>query len=88
MAFCQRNSPTSFNGWFALQELKGDVWSFNEKAFVFCNGDLVGGPTDFFKWAEQEFNYENFRPAPLYETLAEEAYKNFMNSKKVRARAK
>ena len=36
---------------------------------------LIGGPEAFMNWAQQEHNYENFRPMPLYETLAEQAYK-------------
>ena len=58
---------------------------FSDKAMVFCNEEFIGGPGEFLKWAEQEHNYENFRPKPLYETLAEEAYKNHLNSNKVKA---
>ena len=58
---------------------------FSDKTMVFCNEEFIGGPGEFLKWAEQEHNYENFRPKPLYETLAEEAYKNHLNSNKVKA---
>ena len=63
-----------------IQELKGETWVFNEKAIVFLDNRLIGGPSDLLTWAETEHNYQNFRPTPLYETLAEEAYKNFLNS--------
>ena len=69
---------------FVFQELRGETWVFSEAAIVTVNGVLIGGPTDFLKWAEQEQNYENFRPMALYETLAEEAYKEHLNSQKVR----
>ena len=56
---------------------------FKDKAIIFINNKLVGGPNTFLKIAEQEHNYENFRPLPLYETLAEESYKEHLNSKNV-----
>ena len=60
---------------------------FREKAIAFLNGELVGGPDDLIGWAEQEHQYQDFRPEPLYLTLVEEAYKNHLNGKKVRPSA-
>ncbi len=56
---------------------------FSDKAIIFVNGEFLGGPSEFLKWAEQEYNYENFRPSALYQTLAEEAYKNHLNTQQV-----
>ena len=65
------------------KELQGDTWVFEDKAITFVNGYLVGGPHDFIKWAQETHNWEDFRPMPLYETLAEEAYKTYISSQKV-----
>merc|ERR1711976_604531 len=62
------------------KELGGEMWVFKDKAVAFVNSQLIGGPEDFLDWAEKEHNYENFRPLPLYHTLAEEAYKGYLNS--------
>ena len=35
---------------------------------------------EFIQWAESNHNYEMFRPMPLYQTLAEQQYKDHMNS--------
>ena len=59
------------------------MWVFKDKAVAFVNNQLIGGPEDFLRWAEHEHNYENFRPLPLYHTLAEEAYKGYLNSTNV-----
>ena len=59
------------------------MWVFTEKAIVFANDKLIGSPDLFLKLAEDEHNYINFRPIPLYITLADEAYKNYLNSTKV-----
>ena len=66
-----------------FQELRGETWVFDDKTITFLDGELVGSTNEFLKWAEQDQNYENFRPIPLYETLAEEAYANYLNSNKV-----
>ncbi|KAL3882633.1 hypothetical protein ACJMK2_028957 [Sinanodonta woodiana] len=64
------------------KELRGETWAFNEKAICFANGKLIGGPDDFVSWAQENYNYEEYRPDALYETLREEAYKSHLNSKK------
>ncbi|XP_062596471.1 uncharacterized protein LOC134257913 [Saccostrea cucullata] len=63
--------------------LRGETWTFEEKAICFSNGMLIGGggPDDFVIWAEDNFNFEEFRPLPLYETLMEEAYLTHLSSK-------
>lgn len=65
------------------QELGGDMWVFKDKAVIFMNDHLIGGPEDLMVWAEDRFNYKNFRPLPLYETLAEACYKKYLNSTNV-----
>ncbi|XP_052810972.1 probable inactive peptidyl-prolyl cis-trans isomerase-like 6 [Mya arenaria] len=63
------------------KELRGDTWTFKDKAIAFQNGKLVGGPEDFIQWAVENFNYEEYRPKPLLQTLTEEAYKTALNDK-------
>ncbi|CAL1546855.1 unnamed protein product [Lymnaea stagnalis] len=62
------------------KELRGEAWGFSDKAIAFVNGALIGGPDDFISWAEDNHNYEEYRPEPLYFTLTEEAYKKKLNS--------
>ena len=64
------------------KELTGETWVFTDKTITFIDGEFVGGCTDFIQWAECEHDYDNFRPIPLYETLAEEAYVRHLNSKR------
>lgn len=64
------------------KELTGETWVFTDKTITFVNGELVGSSNDLIAWAEKEQNYDNFRPIPLYETLAEEAYVYHLNGKK------
>jgi peptidyl-prolyl cis-trans isomerase-like 6 len=64
------------------KELRDEMWVFDDKAMAFANDALIGSPQVFLRWAEQEHNYENFRPLPLYITLAEEAYNTHLASKK------
>lgn len=45
------------------------------------NDGLLGGPEDLFKWASENYRHEDFRPAALYQTLTEEAYKNCLNQR-------
>jgi len=61
--------------------LRGEAWAFDEKAIVFVNNQLIGGPDEFIGWAEENHNFEEYRPEPLYYTLTEEAYKAKLNSK-------
>lgn len=61
------------------KELRKETWVFDDKTITFRDGE-VGSPTEFLKWAELKQNYDNFRPIPLYEALAEEAYANYLNS--------
>lgn len=68
---------------FNLKELKCELWSFEDKALVFVNDEVLGGPKEFISWAEETDCYENFRPIALYEVLAQESYKNFIESKNV-----
>ena len=71
------------NNFEYFQKLRGESWIFKDNAIAFQNDQLIGGPHAFQSWAETEHGYESFRPLPLFETLAEEAYINHMNAKKV-----
>lgn len=57
---------------------------FESNSMIFSNKQLIGGPTEFISWAETEHNYELFRPMTLYQTLAEQQYKDHMNQHGVR----
>ncbi len=50
---------------------------------VFVDGNFIGGTAEFIEWADRNFQYADFRPTPLYDTLAEDAYKSYLNAKKV-----
>ncbi|VDI29474.1 peptidyl-prolyl cis-trans isomerase-like 6 [Mytilus galloprovincialis] len=63
------------------KDLRGETWSFEEKAICFTNGQLIGGPDNFVVWAEDNYGFEEFRPLPLYLTLTDEAYISHLNSK-------
>lgn len=66
-----------------MQELRGETWQFEEKAICFSDGQLIGGPDTFIAWAEDNCSFEDFRPYALYDTLTEEAYKTFLNTRNV-----
>ncbi|KAL4232654.1 putative inactive peptidyl-prolyl cis-trans isomerase-like 6 [Mactra antiquata] len=63
------------------KELRGETWTFQEKAIIFQNGKLIGGPDDFIKWAAENYSYEQYRPEPLLNCLTEESYKSCLNEK-------
>lgn len=63
------------------KELRGETWTFKDKAIIFQNGKLIGGPSDFLQWAAENYNYEEYRPASLLQILTEEAYKDCLNNK-------
>ncbi|KAK6171495.1 hypothetical protein SNE40_019672 [Patella caerulea] len=63
------------------KELRGEAWSFNETAITFVNNQMIGGPNEFLSWAEENYQFQEFRPTPLYETLTEEGFKNLLNSR-------
>jgi len=63
------------------KEVGGEIWQFNDNTITFIDGQCIGNANEFLKLAESEYSYENFRPMPLYETLAEEAYIDHLNSK-------
>ncbi|XP_072178967.1 probable inactive peptidyl-prolyl cis-trans isomerase-like 6 [Diadema setosum] len=55
--------------------LRDETWVFEEKAMAYVNGEFLGGPKAFKQWAEQHWDYVEFKPMPLYVAIAEEAYK-------------
>lgn len=49
---------------------------------IFVDSNLIGNFKKFLAWAENNYNYEDFRNEFLYETLCKEEYNNyFLNSK-------
>ncbi|ELU00334.1 hypothetical protein CAPTEDRAFT_184272 [Capitella teleta] len=62
------------------KDLGSEMWVFKDKSVIFVNNRLIGGPEDLLLWAEEKFNYKNFRPLPLYEALAESSYKKHLNA--------
>ncbi|XP_078619690.1 putative inactive peptidyl-prolyl cis-trans isomerase-like 6 [Branchiostoma floridae x Branchiostoma japonicum] len=62
------------------KELKGEMWAFQEKIISFANGQMLGGHQELIKWAQDNHEYQDFRPPALYLALAEEAYKNRLSN--------
>eukprot|EP00118_Oscarella_pearsei_P010324 m.62956 g.62956 ORF g.62956 m.62956 type:complete len:74 (+) comp35123_c0_seq19:274-495(+) len=58
-----------------LKELRGKLPTERLSVIVFSDEDVIGDAITFFKWAEDNFEYKDFRPLPLYSALAKEAYK-------------
>ncbi|XP_064618331.1 probable inactive peptidyl-prolyl cis-trans isomerase-like 6 [Liolophura sinensis] len=65
-----------------IKELRGETWEFEDKAFVFVNGQMIGGPEVFISWAEHNHGHEEFRPESLFLALTEETYAEHMNNTK------
>ncbi|EDV25121.1 uncharacterized protein TRIADDRAFT_24929 [Trichoplax adhaerens] len=64
------------------KEIKEEFWGFNDDTVVFVNGEVLGSTGVFVAWATKNFDYEDYRPLPLYEAMACEAYKDrFENAK-------
>lgn len=60
------------------------MWAFKDVCIVFCNNVVIGGPADFWTWAEEKYGFSEFRPLPLYETIAKDAYKDELLRRNVR----
>ncbi|XP_031558877.1 probable inactive peptidyl-prolyl cis-trans isomerase-like 6 [Actinia tenebrosa] len=60
------------------KELKGEVWGFDDNVIIFINEEVVGGKDEFLKWANDNYNYQDFRPLPLWYAMAKESYKNHL----------
>ncbi|KAJ8026743.1 Problable inactive peptidyl-prolyl cis-trans isomerase-like 6 [Holothuria leucospilota] len=58
--------------------LRGETWAFDDKAIVFVNGELLGGPKEFSKWASD--TYVEYKPEALYLAMAKEAYQEHLES--------
>jgi len=69
----QHNSP---------KEVSGQLWDFKGNCLVFIGDKLVGDHTAFVKWAKDEHDFTDFRPAALNEACAIEAYKEHLVSSK------
>ena len=58
--------------------MKGEIWGYsNEEVLCFHNGEVLGNEKNLIAWAQEEFNYEDFRPSILYDAIAQEAYRDF-----------
>jgi len=64
------------------------MWSFDDKAVIFVDDVVVGGPLEFLLWAEEHHQYADYRPHALHVTLTEQAYTTFLTSKQVFKRIK
>eukprot|EP00062_Callorhinchus_milii_P008386 gi/632951033/ref/XP_007891072.1/ PREDICTED: peptidyl-prolyl cis-trans isomerase-like 6 isoform X2 [Callorhinchus milii] len=64
------------------QKMKGDVWGFSSKVMCFINDTLIGDEKEFLKWAEEEFDYQDFRPNALFEALADDFNFKFLTKNK------
>lgn len=60
------------------KELKGEMWGFRENVLTFVDNELIGGHEEFLEWAEQNYDYKDFRPLPLWHALMKESYKNYL----------
>nr|CAB3265070.1 peptidyl-prolyl cis-trans isomerase-like 6 [Phallusia mammillata] len=58
-------------------ELKGETWSYSDPVICFVDDTLIGNHKELLQWAQDEFNYEDFRPAELYGAIAQEAYVDY-----------
>lgn len=50
---------------------------------IFIDTNLIGNYQKFLAWAENNYNYEDFRNDILYETLSKEEYSNYFTKSKV-----
>lgn len=64
------------------KELKGEMWGFNENVMTFVDNQLIGGHEEFLRWAEENYQYKDFRPLPLWHAMMKESYKNYLIDKK------
>nr|XP_039265133.1 LOW QUALITY PROTEIN: probable inactive peptidyl-prolyl cis-trans isomerase-like 6 [Styela clava] len=64
-------------------EIGGDTWAYTDLVMCFVNENSVGNHKELLQWAQDEFNYEDFRPESLYAAMAQEAYTDyFINSER------
>lgn len=59
------------------------MWSFSEPVICFVGGNLIGNHKELLQWAQDEYSYEDFRPAPLYSAMASEAYNEYFTNSEV-----
>jgi len=56
------------------REVGGEMWAFAEPVLVCLNGQVLGSHRELVAWASRELGFADFRPLPLYVTLAASAY--------------
>nr|XP_033813660.1 probable inactive peptidyl-prolyl cis-trans isomerase-like 6 [Geotrypetes seraphini] len=64
------------------KELKGEIWAYDSTVMCFINDQLLGDDANFLKWAYKNWAYTDFRPLPLYRTLAEDFCLTYMKNSK------
>eukprot|EP00794_Sanderia_malayensis_P000553 gene553-1210_t len=61
---------------------QGETWGFDDETLVFLD-DKPFGPADYFiAWLKTTYQYEEFRPLPLFYAMAKEEYKGQLVDKK------
>nr|XP_033795103.1 probable inactive peptidyl-prolyl cis-trans isomerase-like 6 isoform X2 [Geotrypetes seraphini] len=64
------------------KELKGEIWAYDSTVMCFINDQLLGDDANFLNWAYKNWAYTDFRPLPLYRTLAEDFCLTYMKNSK------
>lgn len=58
-------------------EIRGDTWAYADSVMCFIDDNVVGNHGELLQWAQDEFNYEDYRPEPWYSAVAKEAYRDY-----------
>ncbi|XP_018431144.1 PREDICTED: peptidyl-prolyl cis-trans isomerase-like 6 isoform X2 [Nanorana parkeri] len=66
----------------AAEEMKGEVWEFSSQVMCFVNGQLIGDENGLKAWAEDMWDYRDYRPLALYKALAEDLYVKYIQETK------
>lgn len=57
---------------------QGEVWGFDDEAMVFIGEEPFGNTDKFINWLYNEYEFEEFRPLPLFYAMAKQEYKNHL----------
>ncbi|XP_065057300.1 peptidyl-prolyl cis-trans isomerase slr1251-like [Rhopilema esculentum] len=57
---------------------QGETWGFKDETLVFIGENPLGSAEYFINWLATEYEYEEFRPLPLFYAMAKEEYKNHL----------
>jgi len=58
----------------------GDIWKYEDTTLIMVDGVIIGSTQLFLQWCKTEYDYEDFRPIPLFHALAKEEYKEHLKS--------